>query len=166
MSTDETLKFRMWRRRVVEQIMSRSPKELPPAAKLVAYSIASRLHQTTRTTPSSSLTIGKSAGLKPDEAQKGLDMLVAAGHARIKRRDNGTRDTSLVFRDNIEAPYVPVIADSAFFKTPAYFRFLTERAKFLDELFADGKLTSIDKVIAFAASRFIRADSGTIEESY
>jgi hypothetical protein len=71
-----TLLFRKWRRRVVEQIVSRSPKDgfdlpgLSPAAKLVAYSIANRLHPTTRTTPSSSLTIGKPVGLKPDKAQK------------------------------------------------------------------------------------------------
>jgi hypothetical protein len=161
----DDLSFRTWRRRTVEQIMSR--KDLSPIARLIAYSIAERLHQVTRSTPSSSMTLGRPVGLKPNEAQKGIDELVAESHARIKRRENGTRDLLLSERgDLVDVPYSPVLAPSAFFKTRAYPRYLTERAKFLGKVFADEFLTPADKVIAFGATRFLEVESRTIDQTF
>jgi hypothetical protein len=158
------LSFRKWRRRTVEQIMSR--KDLSPSARLTAYSIAERLHGDARSTPSSSMTLGRPVGLKPSEAQNGLVELVAAGHVRIKRRGESGRDLLLSERSDIGSPYIPVLAPSAFFKTPEYFKFLTRRAKFLDKVFADERLSPADKVIAFAATRFIEVERGTIEQTF
>jgi hypothetical protein len=160
----EKLSFRKWRRRTVEQIMSR--KDLSPIARLTAYSIAERLHQATRSTPSSCMTLGRPVGLKPNEAQKGLDELVAERHVRIKRRENGSRDLLLSERSDIESHYVPVFAPSAFFKTPKYLKFLTRRAKFIDRVFADESLTPADKLIAFAATRLIEVESETIDQTF
>jgi hypothetical protein len=163
---DDKLSFRMWRRRVVEQIMARKAVDLPPIAKLTAHSIAERLHDVTRVTPASSATIGRPVGLRPDEAQYGIDALVAIGHSRVKRHDNGTRYIRLMLRDDTDAPYVPVIADSAFFKTPAYMAFLSGRARFIADLFADHDVSPTDKVVAFGSTRFIEVESGNIDQTF
>jgi hypothetical protein len=163
-TSDDKLSFRKWRRRVVEQIMSR--KDLPPIARLTAWSIAERLHEMTRSTPSSSMTLGRAVGITPNEAQAGLDALVAAGQAQIKYRENGTRDIRLLLRDDIQERDTPVLAESAFFKTSAYPAFLSVRAIFITKLFADRDVSSTDKVIAFAATRFIEVESGTIDHTF
>jgi hypothetical protein len=154
----DKLTFRMWRRRVVEQIMARKAVELPPVGKLTAWSIGERMYDAGRVTTASSATIGWPVGLKPDEAQYGIDALVAVGHARIKRFETGTRSIRLLLRDDIEAPYLPVIAESAFLKTPAYMAFLSARAQFITDIFADPILSPTDKVIAFGLTRFIEVD--------
>jgi hypothetical protein len=167
----DILTFRKWRRRVTEQIMSRSPTDdfhgpgLSPVAKLVAYSIAERLHTVTRSTPSSNMTLGRPVGLKPDQVQRGLDELIDAGQARISYGENGTRNLLLVLCD-IQSPSTPVLAESGFFKTRAYTAFLTARARFLTKLFADRVVSPADKVVAFGATRYIEVEGCTITQTF
>ena len=170
-SDKEKLTFRKWRRRVTEQIMSRSATDsfdgpgLSPAAKLVGYSIAERLHPATRSTPSSNMTLGKPVGLRPDEVQRGLDELIEAGQARISYGENGARNVLLVLC-GIQSPYTPLLAESGFFKTRAYTAFLTARARFPAKLFADRDVSPADKVVAFGATRYIEVEGCTIDQTF
>jgi hypothetical protein len=67
-SVSTQLSFRIWRRRTVEQIMSR--KDLSPIARLTAYSIAERLHQLE--------AIGAVVGYGREAARKSIRRLVSA----------------------------------------------------------------------------------------
>jgi DNA-binding MarR family transcriptional regulator len=158
------LSFRKWRRRVIDQIMIR--EQLSPTERVIGYVIANLLNQHTRSTSSSSMTIGRKAGVTATEASDALAKLEKAGQVRTKKRDNGIRDTFLVLRDDIEPPDMQILATGDFFKTAAYRQFLSTRAMFLDQLFADKKISPTDKLIAFAASRFIKAEDNMIEESF
>jgi hypothetical protein len=60
----------------------------------------------------------------------------------------------------------PHFGDGWFFKTPQYLQFLADRARLLDAIFADKRLSPTDKVIAFAATRFIRVKHLLTSESY
>ena len=156
--------FRSWRRRVVEQIIC--CKDLSPIARVTAYAVASLLNRETRSTFASSMTIGRLVRLLPDEVANGLTELVKAGQVQVKRRENGRRDVFLVYRKDIESPYVPMLADSQFFRTPKWRLFLAERARFLDTIFADQNLSPTDKVIAFGASRLIMVEYRLILATY
>ena len=72
--------FKMWRRRVVEQIICR--RDLSPVARVTAYAIADLLNKDTRSTFASAMTIGNKVGLQFSEASKGLAELVRARQAR------------------------------------------------------------------------------------
>jgi hypothetical protein len=158
------LSFGMYRRRVVEQIMGR--RNFPPAAKIEAYNIGEVSNRGTWSTLASSRTTGRRANLKPDEAAKSRRELLKAGHLRIKKRENGTTEISLVLRKDIETPEVPVYVDGAFYKTAAYRQFLAERTAFLDWVIAAKDLSHTDKVIAFGAGRLIDPNTWTINASY
>jgi hypothetical protein len=163
-TANDKLSFRKFRRRVIDQIMGSN--HLSPDARLVGWSIAERLHHQTRSTLSSSKTLGDAVGLKPSEAQKGLDELVAASQARVHYSENGTRIISLVLIGG-DGSDRPVIAKSNFFRTKDYLAFLSARARFLTDLFADRGVSKTDKLIAFAATRFIDVESGgVINETY
>ena len=158
------LSFGMYRRRVVEQIMGR--RDLSSTAKIEAYSIAGMSNHKTWSTLSSSLTTGRRGNLKPDEAAKGRKELLKAGQLRIKKRENGTAEISLVLRKDIETPEVPTYVEGTFFKTAAYRQFLANRSAFLDRVIAAKDLSHSDKVIAFGAGRFIDPNTWTINASY
>jgi hypothetical protein len=163
-AADRRSSFRSWRRRVVEQIIF--CKELSPLARVTAYAVANLLNRETRSTFASSMTVGQQVGLGPDEVANGLTELVKAGQVQVKRRENGRRDVFLVYRKDIESPYMPVRADSQFFRTPEWRLFLAERARFLDTIFADQNLSPTDKVIAFGASRLIMVEYRLILATY
>jgi hypothetical protein len=158
------LSFGMYRRRVVEQVMGR--RDLSSMAKIESYSIAGMSNHKTWSTLSSSLTTGRRGNLKPDEAAKGRKELLKTGQLRIKKRENGTAEISLVLRKDIEKPEVPTYVEGAFFKTPAYRQFLADRSAFLDRVIAAKDLSHSDKVIAFGAGRFIDPNTWTINASY
>jgi hypothetical protein len=158
------LSFGMYRRRVVEQVMGR--RDLSSTAKIEAYSIAGMSNHKTWSTLSSSLTTGRRGNLKPDEAAKGRKELLKAGQLRIKKRENGTAEISLVLRKDIGTPDVPIYVEGAFFKTAAYRQFLADRSAFLDRVVAAKDLSHSDKVIAFGAGRFIDPNAWTINTSY
>jgi DNA-binding Lrp family transcriptional regulator len=156
--------FKTWRRRVVEQIICRG--DLSPVARVTAYAIADLLNKDTRSTFASAMTIGNKVGLQFSEASEGLGELVKARQARTKKRENGTRDIFLELRNDVDTPELPIYADKAFFKTPQYRQFLADRARLLDAIFADERLSPTDKVIAFAAMRFIDVKHWVTSESY
>jgi hypothetical protein len=158
------LSFGMYHRRVVEQIMGR--RDLCSTAKIEAYSIAGMSNHKTWSTLSSSLTTGRRGNLKPDEVVKGRKELLQAGQLRIEKRENGTTETSLVLRKDIQTPDVPIYVAGAFFKTTAYREFLAGRSAFLDWVIAAEDLSPTDKVIAFGAGRFIDPNTWTINTSY
>jgi hypothetical protein len=149
----EALAFGTWRRLVVTQIICRG--DLSPAARVVAYAIAQASNRNTRSTYASSMTIGQKVDLFPDEVSAAITEVVKNGQARTKQRDNGTRDIFLLLRGDVEMPDLAVRAGSEFYKTGKYRQFIVERAKFLDRIFADRRLTATDKIIAFAALRLI-----------
>jgi hypothetical protein len=162
-TANDKLSFRKWRRRVIDQIMSN--KDLSPTARLIGYSIAERLEQATRCTKASSMTLGRAVGIKPDAAQDGLDELIAAGQAHVHYTERGTRVISLWPYIPTGGSDTPVLAESAFFRTRAYPAFLSARARFLTNLFADRGVSSPDKLVAFAATRFIDVESGVIDHT-
>jgi len=128
----EDLAFGTWRRLVVTQIICRG--DLSPVARVVAYAIAQASNRNTRSTYASSMTIGQKVDLFPDEVSAAITELVKNGQARIKQRDNGTRDIFLLLRGDIEIPDLAVRAGSEFYKTGKYRQFIVERAKFLDRI--------------------------------
>jgi hypothetical protein len=112
------------------------------------------------------MTIGQKVNLFPDEVSDAITELVKNGQARIKQRDNGTRDMFLLQPGDIETPDLAVRAGSEFYKTGRYRQFIVDRAKFLDRIFADERLTATDKIIAFAALRLMSAEYLLTSSSY
>lgn len=162
--SEDLLSSRMWRRRVREQNMLR--KDLSSNAAVTAWSIADLLHDTSTT--SGNDTIAHHVGLKQYQAAAGVKELVEKGQARTPRRDNGTRDTFLILRNDIDIEYLPPVGarrDKSFYKTGRYRDFIKERGKLVDQIMAHKSLTATDKRIGFAATRFLDMNDWTVEES-
>jgi hypothetical protein len=93
-TSEEKLSFRTFRRRVVDQIMSNEAYK--PNGRLMGESIAQHLNQKTRVTRAATSTLGRAVDLKPDEAQDGLDQLIAARQVHVHFTEKGHRVISLV----------------------------------------------------------------------
>jgi hypothetical protein len=95
------------------------------------------------------------------DATAAIDELIIAGHLRISKRENGTRDLRLVHRDDVAVYLPPINGDRKFWLSDTWKKQKEAREKLADAMFADPLLSDRTKLAGYAI--MVLADPHTLE---